>query len=563
MLPFAHFICESEMSRATRLTDRQICNIISSWDTDDEIEDEMNIHEESSDSDIANIGNNQGDCSSTHSEDEEQTENQHNTATDNSYIGRDGTLWNKCPGQFVGRTAAHNVFLAQVGVPRRISNIATSPYDAWKEFVDEKMLRAVVKHTVDYARSCGDHNFVLSVNDAESFIAIQYCRGLYGKSHPAHFLWNKEHGIPLFSKIMSRDRYLEILKYLRFDNKSARVRVGPSADKFAPIRELFDLFVNNCETKYTPSFSLTVDEQLLPLKSRCGFITFMPNKPDKYGLKFWVLAEVDTKYVVRVTPYLGAQEKFSRGNVPLAEAVVMDLVQPIKGKGYNVCTDNFFTSLPLAKKLCENKISLVGTMRKNRRELCSQMTEPTKGGLYSSFFCWYSGCNALFVRYQAKAKKTVCLLSTMHNSASVSDGTKQKPDVILFYNKNKVGVDSYDQMNRYYSTHSASRRWPMAVWSNILDTAAINARVVYMKSCQLSITRRNFLLCLIDQLHSKPGSEAIETRSTVIRAQKRRKCSITGCENATTFVCMNCKKPTCGVCAQPESKTVYVMCKNC
>ena len=44
----------------------------------------------------------------------------------------------------------------------------------------------------------------------------------------------------------------------------------------------------------------------MPLKSRCSFVTFMPNKPDKYGVKFWVLADVETKYVSNIDVYLGA-----------------------------------------------------------------------------------------------------------------------------------------------------------------------------------------------------------------------------------------------------------------
>jgi len=61
---------------------------------------------------------------------------------------------------------------------------------------------------------------------------------------------------------------------------------------------------------------LTLGEQLLPLKARCGFTVFMPNKPDKYGLKFWLLCEVNSKYVVNIMPYLGAQEKAARGDLP-------------------------------------------------------------------------------------------------------------------------------------------------------------------------------------------------------------------------------------------------------
>ena len=92
----------------------------------------------------------------------------------------------------------------------------------------------------------------------------------------------------------------------------------------------------------------------------------------------------------------------------------------------------------------------------------------------------------------------------MHHSPDIDQSSvKQKPQVILFYNKNKVRVDCFDQMARLYSTRSASQRWPLTVWGNILDIAAINARVIFMKSTGTQISHQNFLLKLIEELTAK------------------------------------------------------------
>ena len=55
----------------------------------------------------------------------------------------------------------------------------------------------------------------------------------------------------------------------------------------------------------------------------------MPNKPDKFGMKFWIFTEVDSKYVYNILPYLGALEREQRDGRPLAEDVVMRLTQNI------------------------------------------------------------------------------------------------------------------------------------------------------------------------------------------------------------------------------------------
>ena len=209
----------------------------------------------------------------------------------------------------------------------------------------------------------------------------------------------KRYGIPIFYENMNRDYFLKILKYLRFDDKPNRVRSGPSAEKFAPIRQGFENFTNQCQKKYTRTFSLTVDKQLMPLKSRCSFVTSMANKPNKYGEKFWVLTDVETKYVSNIDVYLGAQEKEQRFGAPLAVSVVVNLCKHIKKKGYNITCDNFFTSLPVAKKLTRDKLSIVGTMQKIDASCAKKMTESEIKATYSTKFYWHDRSNFLFVKY--------------------------------------------------------------------------------------------------------------------------------------------------------------------
>jgi len=46
---------------------------------------------------------------------------------------------------------------------------------------------------------------------------------------------------------------------------------------------------------YMCDFSLTADEQFMPLKTRCPFITFMLKKPRKCGIKLRVLVDKEIK----------------------------------------------------------------------------------------------------------------------------------------------------------------------------------------------------------------------------------------------------------------------------
>ena len=180
--------------------------------------------------------------------------------------GKNGSLWTSSQPALTGRTAVHNVFTASSGVPRSLSCTITTPYDAWNMFIHESILRLITKFTTDEAVRCGDVDFSLTLNELESFIALQYARGVYGKNHPVAFLWSKNYGIPIFGETMPGNKFTKIMKYLRFNDKPNRIRRGPGADKFAPIRDVFTTFISMCKSKYTSNFSLTVDEELMPRK---------------------------------------------------------------------------------------------------------------------------------------------------------------------------------------------------------------------------------------------------------------------------------------------------------
>ena len=102
----------------------------------------------------------------------------------------------------------------------------------------------------------------------------------------------------------------------------------------------------------------------------------LADKPDKFGMKFWVMTDVESKYVYNLLPYLGAFEKEQRNGKPLAEDVVMRLTESIHNKaGYNVTTDNFFTSVHVASLLQQKKITIVGTVRNNNKGLTKEITK--------------------------------------------------------------------------------------------------------------------------------------------------------------------------------------------
>ena len=187
------------------------------------------------------------------------------------------------------------------------------------------------------------------------------------KNTPIHQLWSREWGNPIFSNTISKDRFKELIKHLRFDNFFTR-HERRQADKFCLISETWNDFIENCKRCYISSIDLTIDEQLFPCKTCCPFIHYMPKKPDKFGMKFWLLVDASSKYLCNGKPYFGKDPKRNKENHLPADFCLW-LMRPFFKKGYSVTMDNFFTSVHLAEKLKAEKNTLLGTIRKQRKEV--------------------------------------------------------------------------------------------------------------------------------------------------------------------------------------------------
>jgi len=152
---------------------------------------------------------------------------------------------------------------------------------------------------------------------------------------------------------MKLNRFQNLLKFLRFDNKIERRRSRMSA-----FEEIFELFRKNLSKGIIPSENLSLDEQLVNFHGRCSFKTYMPKKPGKYGIKIWTLCDVSNSYCLNQKVYLGKDDKDSPPDKNLSLKVAMELVnsydRPLKGR--NITTDSFFTSFELYKIIVKKGI---------------------------------------------------------------------------------------------------------------------------------------------------------------------------------------------------------------
>ena len=231
-------------------------------------------------------------------------------------------------------------------------------------------------------------------------------------------------------------------------------------------------------------------------RGRCRFRQYIANKPAKYGIKIYATVDARMFYTHNLEIYPGKQPNgpFQSENDTIS--VVKRLVRHCSGSGRNITMDNYFTSVPLANDLCKNhKLTLVGTLRKNKKEIPSLFKDTKIRKVKSSMFAYPHAENkCLLTSYVPKKGKNVLMLSTFHDDGEIDpENEDQKPSVITFYNLTKGAVDVVDRMKAEYSVTRCSNRWSFTVFCSLLNIGGINSQIIYTGNTEMKVTRRTFL----------------------------------------------------------------------
>ncbi|KRZ72739.1 PiggyBac transposable element-derived protein 4 [Trichinella papuae] len=341
---------------------------------------------------------------------------------DRPYCLADSVKWQPTPPKITGRLSVCNVIKMIPGSTRcalsRITDIASS----FAVFIPTSIENVILEMANLKGISCSQETWKpLDVTDSRAFIGLLILGGVY----------------------RSRDEVTGSLR--KWKTASRR-----SKDKLAAMRVIWDIWVKNLPKMYNPSENVTVDERLYPFKGRCQFRQYMPKKPAKYGIKFWVACCSKSSYAWNMQSYTG---KPSSGTHEKNQGmrVVLDMT-----KGLKVKKEEFDIAWYGEEKYA-GAIAGITTLQGR--------------ALNSSRFAFSEDCTIL--SYIPKKNKKVLTRSMMHNDTQVSEGKGSKPDIILHYNNTKGGVDNLDKMTSTYSCQRMTARCPLVVFYNMIDGIGI------------------------------------------------------------------------------------------
>lgn len=172
------------------------------------------------------------------------------------------------------------------------------------------------------------------------------------------------------SKIMSRNRFFSILKFIRFSDPK-------HGDKNKPLSRLFMFFaeIRDITTTLIDIGDIcALDECLLLYKGRLHFKQYIKTKRGRFGLKLFCLCPSNPQlrgHTYNFALYIG-KDIYNIEHIPgtehltMSERVVVYLLQNMLDEGREVILDNWYLSLRLAEFLLSRNTYTTGTIRIHR-----------------------------------------------------------------------------------------------------------------------------------------------------------------------------------------------------
>lgn len=115
-----------------------------------------------------------------------------------------------------------------------------------------------------------------------------------------------------------------------------------SGNRLFKLDMVLDKVKANFKAAMVPFQNLVIDEGLVLWKGRLSFKQFIKSKCHRFGIKFFVLCDVETDYILDFIIYTGAETRLIPydKNIGVSGGVVKTLIAPYLNKGYNLYKDN-------------------------------------------------------------------------------------------------------------------------------------------------------------------------------------------------------------------------------
>ncbi|XP_062614645.1 piggyBac transposable element-derived protein 4-like [Saccostrea cucullata] len=378
----------------------------------------------------------------------------------------------------------------------------------WQKIVTETNLYAeqnIAKETLKPNSRFHDWKD-LTLDEVKVFFALIISMGITRKNDLGDY-WSTDEilNTPLFSKYMSKNRFILILSMLHLaDNSVAPNRGDVGYDRLYKVRPFLSMMKTNF-TKYDPERDLSFDEGTCPFKGRVHFRVYNPNKPNKFGIKLYQVCEASSGYCLGFDVYHGETDCVAAvdtletevdngqgptdhyGDLTMTSKIVLGLLSMtgLLSKGHHVYMDNYYTSPELYEELDLLDTYACGTLRSNRKNVPKIFSSLRKMKQGEGVFRRKK--NLLAVKFHDK--RDIHMLTTIHEAKlvvtdKVDRRTQEpilKPKCIVEYIQKMGGVDLNDQIVQYYEVLRKCVKWWKKLFLHLFNLLLVNAYILYRK----------------------------------------------------------------------------------
>ena len=249
-----------------------------------------------------------------------------------------------------------------------------SPINYFQYFFDNEILDLLVVQKNLYSTCRDGKSINVTRSEMNIFLAIWIYMGICRLPSYEDY-WNSYLRVPQIADAMPLKRFIKIrARFHLVDNA-----MPANGDRYFKVRPLLKHMQKKCQAIEQLENQYSIDESMIPYKGKKASMLrqYLPNKPHKWGFKFFLLCGT-SGIAYDFLPYMGG-ETFSEVQFTEEETacglggqVVITLSKSIsRPRLSTVCFDNFFTTIKLLKLLQSNMgLLATGTIRSNRLEQC-------------------------------------------------------------------------------------------------------------------------------------------------------------------------------------------------
>ena len=242
---------------------------------------------------------------------------------------------------------------------------------------DESLFEQIAEENNLYSFQTTGKSVKTNKEEIEKFTGILTQMGIM-KYPQYRMYWSPETKLPLIANIMPLQRFENLKHFVNINDRLKMPKRGEyNFDRLYKVRSLLDCILQHCRT-IEKEEAHSIDEQIVPTKSKSSLGQYLPNKQHKWVIKIWARCGV-SGMVHDCSACDGQEDATDTSMFCKIGAVAIRLVEILsKSDGHKLYMDNLFTSIRLLKHFKSQGIWAIEAIRGNRLKGAEKLLESKK-----------------------------------------------------------------------------------------------------------------------------------------------------------------------------------------